>query len=69
MNEMNEMVNWIFIPGDKLITEMHLGQSKFAYSACGSFTKNKERVKNLRKQEIHNIFFKTDDIRLAFSVT
>ena len=63
------MVSWIFLPGDKLIAEMHLGQPKFAYSPCGSFSKNKERVKNLKKQEIHNIFFKTDEIRLAFSIT
>ena len=48
------------MPGDKLIPEMHLGQPKFTYSACGSFTKNKERIKDLKKQEVHNIFIKTN---------
>ena len=31
--------------------EMHFRQSKFKYSACGTFTKNKERV---RKFEYRN---------------
>ena len=26
--------------------EMHLKQPGFTYSACGSFTKNKERIEN-----------------------
>ena len=38
--------------------EKHLRQSGFTYSDCGSFTKNKERIKNVRKQEIQDIFIK-----------
>ena len=30
--------------GDKFKPEMHLKQLGFTYSACGSFTKNKERI-------------------------
>ena len=40
--------------------EMHLIQPGLIYSACGTFTKNKERYKNLKKQEIHDIFMKMD---------
>ena len=29
--------------------EMHLKQHRFTYSACGSFTKNKERIQKFRK--------------------
>ena len=29
--------------------EMHLRQPQFTYSACGSFTKNKERIQEFRK--------------------
>ena len=29
--------------------EMHLKQPGFTYSACGSFTKNKERIQKLKK--------------------
>ena len=30
--------------GDKFMPEMHLRQLGFTYSACGPFTKNKERI-------------------------
>ena len=36
--------------------EMHLKQPGFTYSACGLFTKIKKEFKNLRKQEIQDIF-------------
>ena len=41
---MNEIVKKILLVGDKILTEMHLKQSGFTYSACGSLTKNKERI-------------------------
>ena len=34
----------IFLAGDKFMTEMHLKQPDFTYSACGPITKNKERI-------------------------
>ena len=50
--KMNEIVNKFLLEGYKFMSEMHLRQHGFTYSACGSFTKNK-------KKEIHNIFIKT----------
>ena len=41
---MNKIVNKFLLAGDKLIPEMHLRQLGFTYSACGPFTKNKERI-------------------------
>ena len=41
---MNEIVNKFLLIGDKFIPEMHLKQPCFTYSACGPFTKNKERI-------------------------
>ena len=41
---MNEIVNKFLLVGDKFMPEMHLKQPGFTYSACGSFTKNKERI-------------------------
>ena len=29
--------------------EMHLRQPRFSYSACGPFTKNKERIQKAKK--------------------
>ena len=40
--------------------EMHLTQPQFKYSVGGPFNKNKPRVENLRKQEIQDIFIKTN---------
>ena len=41
---MNEIVNKFLLVGDKFIPEMHLKKPGFTYSACGPFTKNKERT-------------------------
>ena len=40
---MIEMVNKFLLAGDKFIPEMHFKQPGFSYSACGPFTKRKER--------------------------
>ena len=55
---MNKIVNKLLLAGDKFVPEMRLRQPGSAYSACGPFTKNKERIKNLKEQEIQDIFFK-----------
>ena len=39
---------------------MHLRQPGFTYSTCGLFTKNKEIIKKIKKQEIWDIFIKTN---------
>ena len=59
IRKINEIVNKLLLPGDKFISEMHLKQPKFSYSACGPFTKNKEH-KNLKKQDIQDIFIQTN---------
>ena len=41
---MNEIVNNFLLVRDKFMPEMHLKQPGFTYSACGPFTKNKERI-------------------------
>ena len=46
---MNEIVNNFLLTGDKFMPEMHLKQPGFTYSACGRFTKNKERIQKLKK--------------------
>ena len=47
---MNEIVNKILLAGDKFTPEVHLRQPGFKYSACGSFTKNKERMQKFTKE-------------------
>ena len=41
---MTEIVNKFLLVGDKFMPEMHLKQRGFTNSACGSFTRNKERI-------------------------
>ena len=65
---MNEIVNKSLLAGDKFMPEMHLKQPGFTYSACGPFTKNKERIQNLKKQDIQAIFTKMNLIRLVFNM-
>ena len=65
---MNEIVNKFLLAGDKYMPEMHLKQLGFTNSACGPFTKNKERIQNLKKQEIQAIFTKMNLIRLVFNM-
>ena len=38
---MNEKIDKVLLAGDKFMSEMHLKQPEFTYSACGPFTKSK----------------------------
>ena len=41
---MNEIINKFFFTGNIFTPEMDLRQPGFTYSACGPFTKNKQRI-------------------------
>ena len=45
---MSEIANKFLLASDKYMPEMHLKQPGYTYSACGQFTKNKERKSILR---------------------
>ena len=47
--KMNEIVKMLLLAGDKLMAEKHLRQPGFAYSACGTLTKNKERTQKIKE--------------------
>ena len=42
--KMNEILNKFSLVGDKFMPEIHLKQPGVTYSACGPFTKNKEKI-------------------------
>ena len=46
---MNEIVNNFLLAGDTFMPEIHLRQPRFTYSACGLFTKNKERIQKFKE--------------------
>ena len=67
--KMNKNVNKFILVGNKFMPEMHLKQSGFTYSACGPFTKNKERIEKfmqtgntdfIYKNELHKACFQHD---------
>ena len=46
---MNEIVNKSLLAANKFMSEMNLKQLGFTYSACGPFTKNKERIQKFKE--------------------
>ena len=48
---MNEIFIKFLLAGDKFMSEMHLKQPGFTYSACGQFTKKKEIIQKFKETE------------------
>ena len=46
---MNNIINKFLLAGDKFMPKMHLRQPRFVYSACGPFTRHKERIKEFKR--------------------
>ena len=46
---MNKVINNFLLTGDKITPELHLKQSGVTYSACGPFTKHRERIQKFRE--------------------
>ena len=46
---MNNIINKFLLAGDKFMPEMHLRHPQFVYSACGPFTRHKERIKKFKQ--------------------
>ena len=46
---MNNVINKLLLAGDKFMPEIHLRQPQFVYSACGPFTRHKERIKKFNQ--------------------
>ena len=65
---MNKIVNKFLLAGDKFMPEIHLKQPGFTYSACGPFTKNKERIQKFKETGDTDFLYKNDLIRLVFNM-
>ena len=66
---MKDIINKYLLAGDKFMPERHLKQPQFTYSACGPFTKNKERIQKFKetgdsryiyKNELDKAYFQHD---------
>ena len=64
--KMNEIVNEYLLTDDKFMPEMHLKQPGFTYSACGTFTKNKERIQKFKETGDKNYIYKNELDKASF---
>ena len=46
--------------------EMHLKQPVFTYSACGTFTKNKDRIQKFKETEDTKYIYRNDLDKACF---
>ena len=63
---MNKIVNKFLLAGDKFLSEIHLKQPVFTYSACGPFTKNKERMEKFMETGNTDFIYKNELYRVCF---
>ena len=63
---MNEIVNKFILVGDKFMPEVHLKQPGFTYSACGPFTKNKERIEKFMQTGNTDFIYKNQLEKACF---
>ena len=70
---MNEIVNKLLLARDKFMPKMHLRQpargalhAGFTYSACGPFTKNKERIQRSKKTGDTSYIYKNELDKACF---
>ena len=63
---MNEFVNKLLLAGDKFMPEMHVKQPGFTYSACGPFTKNKDRIEKFMQTGDTDFIYKDELNKACF---
>ena len=63
---MNQIVNKFLLAGDKFMPEMHLKQTGFTYSACGLFTRIKQRIQNFMQTGDTNYIYKNELDKTCF---
>ena len=63
---MNQIVNKCLLVGDKFMPEMHLKQPGFTYSACGPFTRDKQRIQKFMQTADTNYIYKNELDKTCF---
>ena len=63
---MNEIINKFLLVGDKFMPEMYLRLPGFTYSACGPFTKNKERIEKFMQTGNTDFIYKNELDKACF---
>ena len=60
-------MNNFLLVGDKFMPEMHLRQPQFSYSACGPFTKHKQRMQKFKETGDTNCIYKNELDKACFA--
>ena len=66
---MNEILNKFLLVGDKFMLNIHLRQPGMFTVLLEHLLKSRKENKKFEKQETHDIFIKTNHIKLAFKMT
>ena len=64
---MNNIINKFLLVGDTFMPEMHLRQPQFTYSACGPFTKHKQRIQKFKGTGDKNYIHKNELDKACFA--
>ena len=64
---MHNIINKFLLAGDKFMPEMHLRQPQFTYSACGPFTKHKQRIQKFKDTGYTNYIYKNELDKACFA--
>ena len=64
--KMNEILNKFLLAGNKFMSELHLKQPGFTYSACGLFTKNKERIEKFMQSGDTDFIYRNEPDKACF---
>ena len=64
---MNNIINKFLLAGDKFMPQMHLQQPQFTYSACGPFTKHKQRIQKFKETGDTNYIYKNELDKACFA--
>ena len=63
---MNNTINKLLLAGDKFMSEIHLKQPQFTYSACGPFTKHEQRIQKFKETGDTNYIYKNELDKACF---
>ena len=64
---MNKIINKFLLTGDKFMPELDLKHPGFTYSACGTFTKHRERIQEIRKTSNLNSLYRNELDKACFA--
>ena len=64
---MNNVINKFLLAGDKFMPEMLLRQPQFTYSACGPFTRHKQRIQKFKETGDTNYIYKNELDKACFA--